>query len=258
MKSTKNLKPALIAGSFLFLLLIVIGILGALGVFDRNPYGAEIKIENYNHYLKKSPKDTRYAVFTSLYNTVSLNTTNPPQTNAVIREGSFTSTTTQDPSEIPYEYTTFLIDIEELQQTYSAQVSWSNNPDANLGGYPILITCPSEDQLIYPAFDCKDSLSEDPVSVLYAKYPILNSLPLDISYYNDNYSVFTHYNINYKTNTDYTDLHLIITEYTAHSKELALAKIRELGYNPDDYKIEYVDATSGNGRPTDTIWQPTF
>lgn len=49
MKSTKNLKPALIAGSFLFLLLIVIGILGALGVFDRNPYGAEIKIENYNH-----------------------------------------------------------------------------------------------------------------------------------------------------------------------------------------------------------------
>ncbi len=121
---------------------------------------------------------------------------------------------------------------------------WSNNKDANYGGYTTLILCPSASELIYPKFKCQDVLTDDPLNALYNKYPIIYDLPMDVSYYGANYSNYTHYQISYKADEDYKNIELIITDYTGNNRNNALNEISKRGYNPNDYKITYKDESS--------------
>lgn len=182
----KNFTIVATIASFLFLLIIVVGVMGALGFFDRNPNGIETKIDNYNQYLKDAPKNTRYNLFTSIYTTLQSNgVEHPPKSGALIRNDSFDSKLQDD----GIHYNTFMIDIEEVQQSYYAQVSWSNDNSIDVGGYPILLTCPTQEQLIYPAFDCKDLLNKNPYSNIYDQNPLLNDLPVRNLLYNITYDI---------------------------------------------------------------------
>ncbi len=253
-----RLKPIIIIFILFIFIIIIISALGIAGVFHHNPYGPELKIDNYNQYIKNSPIDTRDATFTALYNTVQLNLDKDkiPANGAKIRDQSFVDNFQENAN---IHYNTFIVDIESIQQSYYAQVSWSDDPEANLGGYPILFTCPTKEQLIYPEFNCTSLIEQNKLTQLYNKYPIIDQLPQDISYYLNNYSTYVHYRITYETSEDEISIKLIIDDYSGGNLENAKKKIRELDSKADQYPLEYNDLSnnpdSEPGRaPNDIPW----
>lgn len=251
----KRLTPAMIAVVLVGVVIIIIGILGALGVFHKNPYGSEIKIDNYNDYIKGSPQDTKDATFTALYNAVKVNTNDSsiiPKDGAIIREDSFTSTLKDD----DIHFDTFMVDIEGVRQSYYAQITWSDDKDADLGGYPILFTCPTKEQLIYPEFDCQDLLTLNPVDKLYSQNPITYLLPIVVSY-RDNDNNLVSYRISYKAIDNNSKIKLVINDYTGGNYERAIQTLKDNGVtDPEQYEIEYIDDSEEIFTPPTSSHQP--
>lgn len=235
-------KPKLIlTGSIILLIFIIVGILIAGDIFHQNPYGTSTKIDNFNKYFKQVPDNTRDATFAALHTTIAdniLENQEIPTSGAIIRKDSITNTYNE---ESLATLSSFIVDIEAIKQSYKVQMNWSTNPNANIAGYSILVTCPTESQLIYPKFDCQDMLTKDPLNNLINQNPIINKLPIKISEYTDNYSKFTYYKISYKANEDYSKITLIINDYSGGNKEKALQKLTEYGVRPDQYEIQYHD-----------------
>lgn len=255
----KRLKPIIVILILVGVVVVVISILGISGFFHKNPYGPETKIDNYRSYIKKSPQDTQDATFTALYNAIKINVSDPeaiPSNGAKIRDGSFTSTVEEDNT---IHFDTFIVDIDSIQQSYYAQITWSNNKEADLGGYPILFTCPTAEQLIYQEFDCIDLITQNKISDLYKKYPIINQLPLEISYYLGDFGTYVHYQINYEIIDGEDDIKIVIEDYTGGNLDNAKKKLQTLDPQVDKYTIEYIDKSNDQntipGRaPNDISW----
>ena len=72
-----------------------------------------------------------------------------------------------------------------------------------------------------------------------SKNPIISALPIIYAHYDQNYN-YTEYRIDGGTFTDCdSDFCLKITDTTGGNLENAKDKIREAGFNPDDYQILY-------------------
>lgn len=72
-----------------------------------------------------------------------------------------------------------------------------------------------------------------------SKYPIMASLPVIYANYDDNYH-YTEYRIDGGSFTGCnTDFCLKITDTTGGNYESAIQKIKDLGFNPEDYTILY-------------------
>lgn len=77
----------------------------------------------------------------------------------------------------------------------------------------------------------------------FEKYPIGKILPKKISKYTENYGEYIEYRLDYKAPNLEKDekMNIIITEtdYECNNKDDAIKYIKDQGYNPDDYTIEY-------------------
>lgn len=89
------------------------------------------------------------------------------------------------------------------------------------------------------------ALSEKNLKSLQNKYPLIKQLPINEEYYSKNYSILTKYSISYKIDSE-NQIVIIVTYHTDNSKTAALEKITSLGFNTDDYQIEYINSTSKN------------
>ena len=131
----------------------------------------------------------------------------------------------------------------------------ADNP--NLSGYRVLITCPAAEFVIYPNFACTDALTEESEQIenLNAQYPIMKDLPIKIDYFEGGHGNEIRYDIEGDLDA-YVDgestFKIIITDYTGGNYEAALTRIRDLGYNPDDYTIEYTDLSQA------MTWWPAY
>ena len=229
-RESNPLRIMIIIGGFVFMVIVVAIIAFML---RKNPYGPQIKIENFNKYYSNIPTNTRDAIYNALYNIADMNNPSANLTNfkANIRDGSATETYNQ----ITDIYSgTFLIDISELNQTYKFQVFWSPNPqNPNLeSGYPIVASCPNKSELIDPGFVCIDGISGSPYDD-----PAFAVLPITVSSMSHNYSEYTSYELKAELNDE--SVVIIINDITGNNYNTALAKLRSLGLNPDDYTIEY-------------------
>ncbi|MBO7718502.1 hypothetical protein J6S37_03355 [Candidatus Saccharibacteria bacterium] len=74
-----------------------------------------------------------------------------------------------------------------------------------------------------------------------ANYPLLASLPITVEYYKTD-STYVYYVISYELYTGGTPT-ILVKDYSGNNYEDALDRVRLLGYNPDDYVIEYQDLT---------------
>ncbi len=219
---------------------IILLIFTLIQVFRQNPYGEQIKVNNLEKYYKDFSTNTKDSIFNTLYNIVSDNNpdTKLPKSGAKVRDGSTTGYYNKN-TDI---YTdSFIIDIEELRQSYAFQVTWSPNPNnPNLAdiSYPVLATCPKKEQIIYEDFNCIDSFTTNGIY----NDPIFSILPISIAYYDKDYSEYTSYNINAKSTND--KITIIIDDKTGGNYEAAIKKLKEEGINPDDYTIIYNDLSS--------------
>lgn len=104
------------------------------------------------------------------------------------------------------------------------------------GGYDWYLSH-EEDALILTSIgDYEQSLKAEAYN---SKYPIIESLPIIYAHYDENYD-YTEYRIDGGSfsgcNTDFC---LKVTDTTGNNLESAKEKIREAGFNPDDYQILY-------------------
>ena len=218
-------------------------------IFYRNPYGNEIRIDNFADYYEAVPTDPREHIFNLLYNIVADNTPDTsiiPSSGAIIRaDTAIYEERTATPA---YYYGTFIVDLPALEQTYRIHFSWSpeaGNP--NIASYPYMAFCPAAEYVIYPDTPCTDSLiaQREEIDATNAAYPLITALPIKIDYYSDGGTgsqVWYEIEGDLSRNEDGTDsFKVIITDYTGGNYENALQRIRNEGYNPDDYIIEYID-----------------
>ncbi len=127
------------------------------------PYGKEIKIKNLAKTFSLS-SDEEHRVNSQLYEAVSKNSDTIPS-SAIIRK-------TISSSENGYR--SFLVDLEDIKQSYLIQFNFSETPPS------IVISCPTEDLLIYGVFQCNDTEQE-----------LNNNQPIWYNTYQLNYTLST-------------------------------------------------------------------
>ena len=81
----------------------------------------------------------------------------------------------------------------------------------------------------------------------YNSNPILSQLPIAVEYYSNNYTSHVKYEITSEVNSSYTAFTIEISDYTGGNYNNALDKIREAGFNPDDYIVNYHDYSEDSG-----------
>lgn len=216
-------------------------------IFRPNPYGDEIKIDNFAEYFEDTPRDKKDALFAGLYNIVADNAeanglSEIPKSGAMIRDGSaLNEYNKQDKLHVGE----FIVDIESIGQSYAGYFEWSDDNNAPFSGYTTLYTCLVKEDLVYGQFKCNDMFANS----VTTKFPITQYLPDTVDYFSDNYSNHTNYRLSYKMNEDETEIKLIITDYTGGNYQNALDRIKSFGFDPEDYVIEYVDESAENDWP---------
>lgn len=113
------------------------------------------QITNFSKYYSHIPSTTRNNVYTSIEDIIALNnpSINIDKVRATIRQNTATEKYNED--ENTY-YSTFVIDIEDLQQSYYTQFEWSKDSNNEyMSGNSTMTTCVPEKYKIYN-FDCLD------------------------------------------------------------------------------------------------------
>lgn len=245
-----ELNPKTIKTLFIAIFIVIAGIFLAFSlqkIFRSNPYGLQIKIDNFDKYFPDAPQSNKDLAFSNLYNAVSssgIDKSNIPKSGAIIRNDS-----------VNYDYNsaeryyndTAIIDIPTIQQSYKLTLIWSSdkNNEAIVSEFPSQITCLKSSEMIYPDFDCDTFLQteEKQVEDFDKKYPLLAKLPIRVEYYVNGYGAYIKYNIFAKIEGSANDqsFSVLIEDYTGGNYDAALDRIRNLGFKPEDYKIEYKD-----------------
>lgn len=248
-----KLKPIHLIIIAFIVIVFIFTIISLETIFHRNPFGDEIKIDNFSKYYKSTPQETRESIFASLFKTAELNNSEGkkiPNSGAIIRPDSAKSNYNESTD---IHSGNFIVDLEFIQQSFKVYMEWSKNSDnPNLSGYSVTILCLTGQNSAYNSTKCTDMFTDNTDNKIAASYPIIYDLPIEISEYDKKYTSYTHYTITYTIEND-NKISLIITDYTGGNYEPSLKKIRSLGFIPESYNITYIDQSSDEipARPAD-------
>jgi len=95
---------------------------------------------------------------------------------------------------------------------------------------------PKEDMLLTTISDKNYTKA---VKTFEERNPVVKILPYHCTQYENNYTIYIEYRIDFRTSEDGQTLIVIINDITGGNRERALQYIRNKGYNPDDYQVEY-------------------
>lgn len=243
-----RLRPIIITFVCFMVGLTIIGILGASGIFHRNPYGNEIKINKFSRFFKDVPEDTRDITFANLYNQVAKTyhgDLNIKKLSANIRTD--TVKFNDNPKEFPETISaSFVVDLPEIEQCFHVSMEWPRKKDSNVViSYGSVVTCPSASENIYPSFECSDGFTDDKVTNILDQYPFLRDFPLYISYRDQTTKEMYDCEVRYKTNEDQTDVYYVITDRRGNCQDVALQRLKDAGVNTSTSRIDYDDISSG-------------
>ena len=117
---------------------------------------------------------------------------------------------------------------------------WNYLLDAN-GGFDYYLIHPDDEAILENIVNENDKAAQKFITEYKQKIAIVNVLPVVFDAYTDNFSHYTRYNIKIDDSRDDCSkiACLIIEDNTGGNEQAAIGKIKELGYNPDDYEIEY-------------------
>ena len=96
-----------------------------------------------------------------------------------------------------------------------------------------------EDATIRGSIDDARALAE--LNELKEKYPILKQLPIKIDYYTANYANRVKYTITYERTDSEQGFIIVVNDDTGGNYGAAMERIKALGFNPEDYQIQYND-----------------
>ncbi len=174
---SRKQKLAILIGVLLGIILVVVMIIAALNKTNKNQFGEYITIQNYDQKVKNVSSGVKDAIQTSLYKIVKKNSADTFNASTVgdatIRESS--DSQKYDASKLVYSGN-FIVDIASIKQSYQAQYSYSPSNTIDVGGSPVVLSCPSTDKLKYGDFNCKDAFSNqvDQVDAIMQYLPYEN------------------------------------------------------------------------------------
>lgn len=156
-----ELNPLTIGGMIVGAMAVILVIVTLVNLLRRNPYGEEMRIDNFGQYYGNISQDRKDMIFAQLYTAVANNT---PEGIAVPTGGAAVRSETAEydyNEETRVYYGSFIVDIASVEQSYWVQFEWSPVQDnKTMSGYPVLVTCAPEDLWIYEnSAGCRDAMS---------------------------------------------------------------------------------------------------
>ncbi len=233
-------------------IVIVLAVISFSNMKKPSEYGPELKIDNFSKYFREVPDDTRSSLFATLYRVVELNLAanqEPITSGATIRKDSSEKTYDKNTG---VHYGSFIVDVEYVQQSFNVRIGWSDTPNnPMLSSNKVFISCLTGKQSLYGSITCQDGRDDgSPLQTISSRFPIIQDLPIKVSYYTDNYETYVSYSITYRLDEESEDITIYINDYSGNNEQAALDKIKELGYTPSAYNIVYISAQENDfGRP---------
>lgn len=168
-------KGVFISVGLLFVAAVIFVIVLSLTTSQSSDKSGRIEITNFSKYVNNLPSSEKVTIEKDLYTTVSLNIGTEKANlvdTAVIRDVSY-----QQRFDNKVYSTTFIVDIESIQQSYRVNNYYSklSVKESGLFDYTNSVLCVNKDELKYKAFSCKDRISEE--SNVSSSDPILLYLP---------------------------------------------------------------------------------
>jgi hypothetical protein len=193
-----------------------------------------IDVNNFSDHVENIPDSERELIESVLRYTVDLNILSEGLGvhDAEIREGSYSQT---------YENgifsTSFIIDIESLQQSYGVKNFYG---DIEEDDYITLISCLPLSELKWGDFECKDRYSEE--NGLPRSNPIVYKLPIETSDYR---AIFTRFNLDGKAEVlvevyhEFTRNKAVIDTFVSNKVNEVREKLDAYGIDPNSYTIDF-------------------
>ncbi len=108
------------------------------------------------------------------------------------------------------------------------------------GGFDYYLTHPDDVVILTEIAEEDDKKIQSFLSKYEKMASILKALPIKYDSYTEDFSDYIQYNIRQDDRRDCDKVAcLIIEDNTGDNKQRAIDKLKELGYNPDDYNITY-------------------
>ena len=164
-QSYTKINPIIVIAVIIELLFIFLVIATVNSILNSEQDTPKVAIDNYSQIENGIELEgnignnlKRDVLGRAIYRTVSMNYSgNLKNSGAKVREDSMRSLYLED---YDYQYISFLIDLDDLQQTYRVvyRQGDSKTPSGLLGidEYNAIVFCPKEEDLIYESFECHD------------------------------------------------------------------------------------------------------
>jgi hypothetical protein len=128
------------------------------------PKPSATTIKDFSRRVENLPDNRIELIEEILFNTIEMNVvdgTNLNVTDAVVRDDTYKQTL-DDPAKQIY-YTTFIVDIPSLEQSYRVEDYYSPLPAevSGLRDYATLVLCLDKKDLIYGEFSCTDRIRQE-------------------------------------------------------------------------------------------------
>lgn len=230
--SLKNLsrrgKAILIGAGFGVVVIILVAILVAV----YQDYLHQMKIVNVENYPTSLPADMRENLQVQLRRLLTTHFEAPEDAMiaGAIREGTYRENTAGE-----ITTATFVVDIDAYKQTYAVVMNWSETVELSDA---ILISCPDTSVMRYPDVTCIAMYNNSQDVKNIEENPLYDKLPIIVDEFDFASRASVHYEIRGYFNTE-NKLVIVINDYSGGNYENGLARIRALGYEPGNYKIEY-------------------
>ena len=194
--------------------------------------GPIAKIRNIDDYMTNATVDDKRLLQQRLYDFLDSSfNVDVSKLDIYIRDNSFIETESEGTF-----MADFIIDIDELKISY--QVSYVFPNDKATSENPIF-DCPSLDNVKYPETECVGMYNSTQLLEAEQSNPVYSVLPIIVDEFDAESGVTTRYDIRGFFDYDDNEFSINITDYSCGNYENALQSIRDRGFNPEDYKINY-------------------
>ena len=238
MKQNFNKRNIVIATIILIWVLVPI----VIALIIREGAPGSIEISGYDAHMANMPQSSRRNINQTLYSILRESSGNNVSDidDAIIREDSLIDEYFED---LDFHFSTFVVDISSIRQSYIVFIRWADNPEVAVPGDILRFGCLVKEELIYGEFDCKNIMKINDETSLLILDPLGRLLPR----ITDNYRLtMTGYGDNSKGNLMveiYTPIDVPNSEIRNFINQ-QLNDVRnwivENNIDPDDYNIDFM------------------
>ena len=216
----------------LILIMTVLFIVSLVMVFSGNEPIA--KIRNLDEYMVNASSEEKKVLQRKLYTFLDgiFSDIDISELGIYIRDNTFIETQANE-----VYLTDFIIDIDELEISYA--VSYVFPTEAATSENPVF-DCPALKDMKYPETECIGMYNSSTTVRLEAENPIYAVLPISVDRYDVGRRQSVKYDIFGIIDEEKNKFLVRIIDYGGYSYENALQSIRDKGFDPDDYEIEYI------------------